>query len=257
MIFAGGKGERLSYYTESIPKPMIELDGIPIIIRLMNYCSRFGVDEFIILGGYKCNYIKKYFWELANLEHDITLELSESKNKYLIDDRQRSSLLSKEVKKIRIIDCGVHDENCTAQDLLLAKNYIVDDEDFLILYGDTLADVNIQELKKFHKKNNSHLTISVNHLKEKNGTIEIGENSSIKSFLEKGIDYNKFVNIGFMLCDSSILHYIEHSKHKSLEPQTISGLINNKKNINAFFHNGYYQAFDTLKDIKNFDGRFL
>jgi len=258
VIFAGGKGERLSYYTESIPKPMIELDGIPIIIRLMNYCSKFDVDEFIILGGYKCNYIKKYFWELATFEHDISLELLESSfsRYYISNEQRRSSILNEEIKKIHIVDCGVHDQNYTAQDLLLAEDYINGGENFLILYGDTLADVNIDELKRFHKEYNSFLTVSVTHLREKNGNVEIEGNNSIRSFLEKGTDYSKHINIGFIICESSIFSYINHTQHKSLELQTIPELIN-KKNVTAYIHSGYYQAFDTLKDINNFNERFL
>ena len=257
VIFAGGKGERLSYYTESIPKPMIELDGIPLIIRLMNYCSKFGIDEFVILGGYKCNYIKRYLYEFALFSNNLTIELlSSTFDRYCVSRlKNRESILSKNIKKIHIVDCGIHDENCTAQDLLLAEDYI-EKEKFLILYGDTLADVNIEELKEFHEESNSFLTISVTHSREKNGNIEFEGNGKIRSFLEKGTDYNKHINIGFMICDFQMFSYIENTEHKSLELQIIPELIN-KKNVTAFYHNGHYQAFDTLKDINNFDGKFM
>ena len=61
VILAGGFGSRLSEYTESVPKPMVKIGGIPILLHIMNFYSQYGFKDFIIALGYKSNIVKEYF----------------------------------------------------------------------------------------------------------------------------------------------------------------------------------------------------
>ena len=61
IILAGGKGTRLAEYTNKIPKPMVRINGKPIISYIIDHYLDFGVSKILIAGGYKCNVIKKYF----------------------------------------------------------------------------------------------------------------------------------------------------------------------------------------------------
>ena len=73
VIFAGGAGTRLSEETELIPKPMVEIGGIPILVHIINYYAKFGHKKFIICGGYKVDYIKNYFSNLLRNLNDLEL----------------------------------------------------------------------------------------------------------------------------------------------------------------------------------------
>ena len=64
VILAGGLGTRISEYTKTIPKPMIKVNGKPIILRIMNHFSKFGFNDFYIALGYKGEVVKKYFKSL-------------------------------------------------------------------------------------------------------------------------------------------------------------------------------------------------
>ena len=61
VILAGGHGTRLPEYTKRVPKPMIKINGKPIIMRIINHYRKYGFREFIIATGYKSSVIKKYF----------------------------------------------------------------------------------------------------------------------------------------------------------------------------------------------------
>ena len=61
VILAGGKGTRISEYTKLIPKPMVKIGTKPILEHIIDYYLKFGVEEFLIAGGYKYSIIKKYF----------------------------------------------------------------------------------------------------------------------------------------------------------------------------------------------------
>ena len=60
VILAGGKGTRISEYTEILPKPMIKVGSKPIIEHIINYYLKFGFNDFIIASGYKHRIIKDY-----------------------------------------------------------------------------------------------------------------------------------------------------------------------------------------------------
>ena len=75
VILAGGFGTRLSEETHSIPKPMVEIGGIPIILHIMNSFSHFGVKKFIILGGYKQEILKSFFANYYLNRRDIEISL--------------------------------------------------------------------------------------------------------------------------------------------------------------------------------------
>ena len=61
VILAGGLGTRLSEYTKSIPKPMVKINGKPILIHIINHYLKYGFNDFYIALGYKGNFIKNYF----------------------------------------------------------------------------------------------------------------------------------------------------------------------------------------------------
>ena len=149
VIFAGGLGTRISEETESRPKPMVEIGGKPIIWHIMKIYSQFGFNEFIVCLGYKGYVIKEYFMNYFLHNADITVDLGN--NKMEIHDSSAESF------KVTLVDTGLNTK--TAGRLQQVQKYI-GNEDFMLTYGDGVADVNITDLLAYHKKNNKVVTVT-------------------------------------------------------------------------------------------------
>ena len=121
VILAGGMGTRLAEYTKTIPKPMVKLNGKPIIYYIMKHYANYGYKEFFLALGYKGGIIKKYF------------------------NKEKKNLSW----KINLIDTGLN--TMTGGRLKKLKKYL-GKETFLMTYGDGVSKVNLDELVKFHKK---------------------------------------------------------------------------------------------------------
>ena len=140
VIFAGGLGTRISEETDARPKPMVEIGGKPILWHIMKIYSQYGFNDFIICLGYKGYIIKEYFMHYFIHNSDITIELGS--NKVEVHGSNTESF------KVTLVDTGVNTK--TAGRLKQVKKYL-DNEDFMLTYGDGVSDINLKELLAFHK----------------------------------------------------------------------------------------------------------
>ena len=140
VILAGGKGTRLSDSLDSIPKPMVRIGDLPILCHILNIYSSYGFNDFILALGYKSEYIKQYFLNFLYLNNDFRLDFSKNKTQILSNKKFKW--------KIEFIDTGL--ETQTGGRLLNIKKYLKD-ETFMLTYGDGLANINLNNLIKFHK----------------------------------------------------------------------------------------------------------
>lgn len=161
LILCGGKGERLKPLTHKVPKPLIQIKGKPILSYLISYFETYGLRKFVIATGYKSEYIVSYF----------------NKNHKNLD--------------IRIIDSGDVDILERIQD---AVQYIPGD--FMMCYGDTLANVDIYKLIAFHKEHKRNVSITLYPLQSQFGVLELNMSGKVISFKEKPI-LDKWINIGY------------------------------------------------------------
>ena len=214
VILAGGLGSRISEETKLKPKPMVEIGGKPIIWHIMKIYSFYGINDFIICCGYKGEKIKEYF----------------TKNN--------------ENWNVSCIDTGL--ETMTGGRLKRIQNLI--DDTFCFTYGDTVNDVNIEELIKFHKKESRLATVTSCIPPEKYGVLEIKENKVI-SFKEKPPMEEVWVNGGFFVLEPEVFEYIENDS-TIWEKEPMEGLVKNNQ-LTAYKHSGFYQHMDTIKE-KNF-----
>ena len=213
VILAGGKGTRISEYTKSLPKPMIEICGKPIIHRIIDHYIKYGHRDFIIALGYKGNLIKKYF----------------VKNK-----------LGKKVR-IKLIDTGL--TTMTGGRLKRLKKYL--DETFLMTYGDGLSNVNLSKLANFHKSKKKLFTLTAVRPPARFGVIKI-QNSFVKVFREKNSLDEGWINGGFFVVEPEFLKFIKNDK-TYLEREPFERITKNKQFV-AFKHKGFWQCMDTQRD---------
>jgi glucose-1-phosphate cytidylyltransferase len=150
IILAGGLGTRISEETESKPKPMIEIGGMPILWHILKLYSMHGVNDFVICCGYKGYVIKEYFSNYFLHNSDITVDVSFNK----IDVHQKSAI----PWKISLVDTG--EMTMTGGRLKRVRHLINDDECFCFTYGDGLSDINISNLINFHKSHKRLATLT-------------------------------------------------------------------------------------------------
>ena len=234
VILAGGRGSRISEETNIIPKPLIEINGKPIIIYLIEHYSKFGFNEFIISTGYLSNRIKEYFINFKNYNSDIEVDLSKNKINLLKDKNLNW--------KIKIVDTGL-DTN-TGGRIYKLKKYLYNEEHFLATYGDGLSDIDIKKLIKNHKKSKKLATVSLVKNQSRFGHFQFNKGKLIK-FSEKPILSNTRINGGFFVFSKNIFKYLKNNS--VLESEPIKKLLIDNQ-LNNYNHNGFWYAVDTLKD---------
>ena len=217
VILAGGLGTRLSEYTKTIPKPMVLVNGKPIIVRIMNFYSKYGFKNFYIALGYKGEIIKKYF-----------------KNK-------------KFGWNIHLIDTG---KNTMTGGRLKRLTKYLKNEDFMMTYGDGLSNINLKKLLFFHKQNKKLVTISAVRPPARFGYLKISGNT-VNYFKEKSNTDNGWINGGFFVMNPKFLKLIKNDK-TYLEREPLEKLTK-KKQLAAFKHKGFWQCMDTLRDKKSLE----
>ena len=213
IILAGGLGTRLAEYTHSVPKPMVEIGGEPILSHIMRIFKSYNFNEFIIAAGYKNEVISKYY-----------------KN-------------SNEFKNLKIIDTG--QDTMTGGRILRLKSLIREDENFFMTYGDGLCNVNLDKLKEFHLKNNKIATITAVHPPVRFGELEI-EDIKVKKFEEKSQAKAGWINGGFFVLNYKIFSYIKNDS--TLFEREPMEKLTQKENLVAFKHEGFWKCMDNLRD---------
>lgn len=237
VILAGGYGSRLSEETNLLPKPMVEIGGYPILWHIMKTYSYYGYNDFIILCGYKGYKIKEYFAGYFLHNADVAIDLVTNK----VDVLNNIS----EPWKIILINTGL--DTMTGGRVLKAKPFVPEGEDFMLTYGDGLADVNINELYEFHKAHNQAITMTSSQPEGRFGALDIMENNRVSNFVEKPKGDGSWINAGFFVCKSEVFDYITEGDQTIFERTPLQNLARDNK-LYTYKHKGFWMPMDTLKD---------
>lgn len=235
VILAGGFGTRIAEESHLRPKPMIELGGKPILWHIMKYYSTFGIKEFIILGGYKQNIIKEYFANYFVYNSDITFDLA--------NNSMEVHRNSGEDWQVTVLDTGLH--TMTGGRIKRARKYL-ENEPFMLTYGDGVSDVDIDKLLKFHTSHGKIATITTVSIAQQKGILEKDENGLIYSFREKSVDDSAIINGGFMVLNPEIFDYIAGDE-TVFEKEPIYKLAGEGQ-LMGYEHNGFWQCMDTQRE---------
>jgi glucose-1-phosphate cytidylyltransferase len=141
VILCGGEGTRMREETEFKPKPLVEVGGRPILWHIMKIYSHYGFNEFILTLGYKGNMIKDYFLNSRTSNNDFTLNTKD----HSLEFHNPSGVDF----KITFVDTGL--KSLTGERIRKVKDFITGD-DFMLTYGDGVADIDVSKLYEFHKK---------------------------------------------------------------------------------------------------------
>lgn len=236
VILAGGRGSRLSEETYLKPKPMVEIGNAPILWHIMKIYSHYGYNDFIICCGYKGEMIKEYFMDYYIRASDITIDLSN--NSYEVHENVV------EPWKVTLVDTGL--ETNTSGRIMRIRKYL-NNEPFMLTYGDGVANVNINKLVEFHNNSNKIGTITAAKPAGRWGAIQISEtNGNVESFKEKEKSDQAWVNSGFAVFEQGIFDYIT-DESQQLEIEPYNKLVADGQ-MNAYKHYGFWHPMDTVND---------
>lgn len=213
VILAGGFGTRLSEYTKLIPKPMVNVNGKPIIYYIMKHFYNYGFKEIYCAIGYKGNILKEYF----------------KKNSF--------------PWKVKLIETGL--KTMTGGRIKRLKKYL-GNEKFFMTYGDGLANVNLKKLLDFHIKNKKLATITAVRPPARFGKIKLNKQNMVTMFREKSNLDEGWINGGFFILESKVLSLIK-SDQTFFEKQPLE-LLAKKGELIAYKHKKIWQCMDTIRD---------
>jgi len=217
VILAGGFGTRLSEYTKTIPKPMININGKPMLLYIMKLYAKHGFKNFYIALGYRGKIIKKFF------------------NKKFFD------------WNINLIETGKN--TMTGGRLKRLKKY-VGNETFMMTYGDGLSNVNLKKLLKFHKKNKKLVTLTAVRPPARFGALKL-KGHNVNYFKEKSQLDEGWINGGFFVMEPKFLKFIKND-NTYLEREPLEQMTK-KRQLMAFKHEGFWQCMDTKRDKDKLD----
>ena len=235
VILAGGLGTRISEESHLIPKPMIEIGGIPILVHIMRYYSSFGFNEFVILAGYKQKVIKEYFNNYFLYSSDVTFDYNSGNSKIYHSSKSENW-------KVTIVDTGL--ETMTGGRILSAQNFI-GEEDFHLTYGDGVSNVDLNQLIDRHNYAKNIVTLTAVKELPRFGVLDIHDNK-ILNFKEKDMSYTSWINGCFMIVSNEIFRLIK-DEASVLEKDVLSQLSKSSR-LGVLKHDGFWQCMDTLRD---------
>lgn len=237
VLLAGGFGTRISEESELKPKPMIEIGGMPILWHIMKEYSHYGFNEFIICAGYKQHVIKEWFSDYFLLTADVTFDFTDGRNVILHNQHT-------EPWKVTVVDTGYN--TSTGGRIKRVKDYI-DNEPFLMTYGDAVCDVNIKELVRFHKSHQKMATLTAVTIEQTKGLLDISDDGSIRSFREKHKSDRMTINAGYMVLEPQIIDFIDGDS-TSFEKDTLEKLVEQNE-LMSYEHRGFWQCMDTKLEM--------
>lgn len=242
VILCGGLGTRLREETEFRPKPMVPIGGRPILWHIMKYYAHFGHKDFILCLGYKGEVIKDYFRNYHWNTSDVTLKLGRN------PQITYHSTHDEEDWTVTLLDTGMATQ--TGGRLLQAMGHIQDDH-FLMTYGDGLTNSNVNAAIDLHLQSNKVATLTAIQPAGRFGELDI-DNHLVTAFREKPETEKAYINGGFFVFQQQIRKYLS-GEACILEREPLESLARDRE-LNAYRHNGFWQCMDTYREQQLLEG---
>lgn len=226
IIVAGGRGERLKPITNKIPKAMLEVNGKPILLHIIEILKKYGVLEYVFALCYLPEVIKDFFGD----GRDYGVKIN-----YTIEDPNSPM--------------------GTAGAILSARDLINDT--FIVSYADILRDLDIGDMVDFHKKSNAFATLNVYKRLSKGAKSKILMNNKnrIIKFVERPNKYDLtedhiWVNGSFYVLEPDIFEFIPNHRKSDFGADIFPKLLLSKKALYSYPTAGYFIDIGDIKKLE-------
>ena len=234
IILAGGFGTRISEQTSIIPKPMIKINGKPILWHVMNIYSQQSFNNFHVALGYKADVIKEYFLNYKTLNSDFKIDLKNGDTEII-----KPNILDWEIS---LVNTGLN--TMTGGRLKRFQN-LIDDNQFFLTYGDGVSDINIKKLLEFHNSHKKMITLTAVRPTARFGELKL-DGDNVVEFEEKPQLQEGWINGGFFVINREFFDLIEGDDTLlEREPLEKAAKLNQ---LMAYKHEGFWQCMDTKRD---------
>ncbi len=237
VILAGGKGTRIREASESLPKPMIDVGGKPIMWHIMKTYAHYGHKHFVLLLGYKSWTVKEYFLSYREKTSDFTVDLNTAETSYHGD-------YGKEDFSITMAYTGL--DTLTGGRLARARPYLQDAPAFMLTYGDGLADIDIAALREFHFAHGKIGSVTAVHPTSRFGELAV-DGDSVTDFAEKPDLNTGVVNGGYFMFNKEFLDYTPDENGDMLESDALQRLTKDDQ-LSFRLHEGFWRGMDTYRE---------
>lgn len=235
VILAGGLGSRLGEETDVKPKPMVQIGDRPIVWHIMKLYASHGINDFVICLGYKGYIIKEYFFNYFLHTSDVTIDVANNKMNVHAN--------SAEPWKVTLVDTG--SDSMTGGRLKRIMPYVQDESAFCMTYGDGLSDIDIAASIEFHKAHGCLATLAGVRPPGRFGALTVND-TLIDHFEEKPVGDGSWINGGFFVLSPKVLDYV--ADDTTVWEQEPLKRLARERQLHAFFHDGFWQPMDTLRD---------
>lgn len=235
VLLAGGLGTRLAEETVTVPKPMVEIGGHPILWHIMKVYAAQGFSEFVVAVGYKGEVVKDYFVNFTARNSDVTVRLA--KGEVTVHEASRPDWT------VHVVDTGAATQ--TGGRLRRVAPWLDPGETFMLTYGDGVADVDLRALLAFHRNHGRLATVTAVRPPGRFGSLEI-EGDRVRAFAEKPQAGQGWINGGFFVLEPRALEAI--SGDETLWELAPLEDLADRGELMAYRHEGFWQPMDTLRD---------
>jgi glucose-1-phosphate cytidylyltransferase len=235
VLLAGGLGSRLSEETVSIPKPMVEVGGRPIIARVMDIYAHFGHLDFIVAAGYKAFLLKQFFANYHLISNNISVAVDTGEIR-LVPSAPGGWNVS-------VVDTGTH--TMTGGRIRRLAEWLTPGETFMVTYSDGLGNIDIDALLDFHRSHGKLATVTAVQPPARFGNLELRGNR-VAAFTEKVRRHETWINGGFFVFEPGVLNYLVDDS----EPLELAPLAQMTRDgeLMAYRHRSFWHPMDTVRD---------
>ena len=237
VILCGGKGTRLSEETIEKPKPMVEIDGMPILWHIMKIYSHYGFKRFILALGYKGDQIKQYFYNYRITSSDFRLELNPQTEPQYFNHSDEADW------EITFVDTG--QDTLKGGRIKRIEKYIGSDL-FHLTYGDGVGNIDLKKLVAFHESHGCIGTVSAVHPPSRFGEMVL-EGESVLEFEEKPQMGGGYINGGFFVFNKKVLSYLTDDENCDFEFGPLQQIAK-EGDLKAFRHDDFWQCMDNVRE---------
>lgn len=240
-ILAGGLGSRLAEETETRPKPMVEIGGVPILWHIMRHYAHFGFKDFAVALGYKGDYIRRYATDFAALSPG-NLRIDYSRRHVEYDTRVNADAWPMDGWSLELVNTGL---STNTGGRIKRLSDVIGNERFFLTWGDGVSNVDLRALLEFHKSHGKLITLTAVRPPARFGHLEM-QGDAITVFDEKPQAREGWINGAFFICEPQVFDYIEGDSTQ-FERQPLQDLARDGQ-LMAFRHYGFWQCMDTVRD---------